>query len=243
MDPTRIKVAQNPDHLAELAADILLHQFQDNKDLNICCATGATPVRVYDKVAATIQKKKIPMGHIRCFHLDEYVGLPPQDPRSYAHYMRQHVVLPWGIEDKNAILWDGCASNPQVECQKYEALIQNHGGIDWMILGLGMNGHVAFNEPSSDPHSGCHVIRLAASTLQNNAPYLGGLSPEYGMTMGIGSILRARNILLLVSGGHKSAPLNRLLTGNIDTDFPASHLKQHPDMTIVADAAAMKGVI
>lgn len=176
------------------------------------------------------------------FNLDEYIGLPIEDPNSYHAFMDHHLFNHIDIPDEQTFLPNGLADNQQQACVDYDRKIQNHGGIDLQLLGIGSNGHIGFNEPGTPFDSTTHIIELAESTRKANARFFNSIDevPKQAITMGIGSILRSKEILLLVSGEKKSKALAQLLEKQVDTQFPASALHYHTNVTIVADKAALQ---
>lgn len=226
--------------LAETAADHLFSLITTRNRFNLGCATGTTPVSAYKALAKRVRGRAL--DHVFCFNLDEYVGMSKTDPRSFAAYIQAHVLDPLGISPTHARLWQGDAPDPVAECQAYEAAIRKQGGIDCQILGLGLNGHIAFNEPGTPEDSRSHVIQLTTSTLEQNAMYLaGGAPPTHALTIGIATIMAAREIVILVSGIKKTSALDRLCNGSISSAFPASFLRHHPRVTLIADQAAING--
>ncbi len=240
MTAIELWIAKSPTHLAQVAAELLLKQIQAKPQLNLSCATGATPVSVYAALADLARQNHQLFADVHCFHLDEYVGMSKSDPRSYAHYIQSHVLDPLGISESKSRLWRGDVADPHEECAAYERDIRDRGGIDFQILGLGLNGHIAFNEPGTPLESRCHMIALTASTLEHNAPHLGsGTIPTHAMTAGIATIMDARQIVMLVSGKKKAAALHQFFTGPISSKFPASFLRQHTAITVIADLSAI----
>lgn len=240
--PIELWICKTPEDLARHGAAFLRRQIQSRPRVNLSCATGATPVAAYSELAQWASQNPNSLHHVHWFHLDEYVGMSSRDPRSYAAYIQRHVLDPLLVPTENAHLWRGDAASPQDECTRYDTAIRDNGGIDCQILGLGMNGHIGFNEPDTPLDSRCHVVALTPCTLSHNAIHLeGGAMPTHAMTAGIATILEARRILMLVSGAKKAAAINRFFTAEISSEFPASFLRNHAHVTVMADAAAIAG--
>ncbi len=176
------------------------------------------------------------------FNLDEYVGLGPRDPASFAATMARQLVEPLGLDPGRVRLPDGRACDPDGEAQRYGAAVAAAGGIGLQLLGLGLNGHVGFNEPPSDPAAACRPVVLSDHTRRQNAGAFGGDSdavPRQAITLGLSEILSAHRVLLVVTGAEKAAILRRVLEEPPSAELPASWLQQHPALTVIADADAM----
>lgn len=175
-------------------------------------------------------------------NLDEYVGLPAADPRSFRAFMHQHLAQPLGLDPARLLLPDGAAADPQAEASRYGARVAALGGIGLQLLGLGLNGHVGFNEPPCGPDSRCRALDLSAATRAQNAEAFGGdpaAVPAEAITLGLAEILAAERILLVVTGARKAAILQRLLQEPPSQALPASWLQQHPAVSVIADRAAV----
>jgi glucosamine-6-phosphate deaminase len=175
------------------------------------------------------------------FNLDEYVGLDPADPRSFTAAMDRLLVRPLGLDPERVRLPQGDAADPAAAAQRYAAELERHGGIGVQLLGLGLNGHVAFNEPPSGPATRCRCVRLSRSTRRQNAPDFGGdpdAVPQRAITLGLAEILAAERILLVVTGAAKAEVLRRALREPPSPELPASWLQRHPALSLHTDAAA-----
>lgn len=177
---------------------------------------------------------------VRTFNLDEYLGLPREHPQSYYQFMKSHLYRRVNIRSENACIPDGMAPDPEAECRRYEEAIRQAGGIDLIVLGLGTNGHIGFNEPGTPWDSRTRRVVLAEATHKANARFFGTTDavPREALTMGISTILNARRILLLVSGAGKADIVRRLLEGPLTTEVPATALRTHPNVTVILDRAA-----
>ena len=210
-------------------------------------ATGRTMEPVYGAFVRhwhglPSQQQRLWRRRWRSFNLDEYVGLAPADPRSFTAFMDRHLARPLGLQPRQLRLPDGLAADPDGEARRYGRELAAAGGIGLQLLGLGLNGHVGFNEPPCPADAPCRCVALSASTRRQNAGGFGGdpqAVPERAITLGLAEILQARRILLLVTGAAKAPILRRLLEDAPSPQLPASWLHGHPDCTLVADAAAL----
>lgn len=203
-------------------------------------ATGGTPTKMYELLIEDHQAHHTSYKDVISFNLDEYAGLEQNHPNSYYSYMNQTLFRHLDIIKQHTFIPNGTAESLEKECARYNQLLLDNGPIDLQILGLGENGHIGFNEPGTFFESETHIVRLTESTRQANARFFGSMDevPTHAVTMGIKSIMNAKEILLLVSGENKKNALERLLDGPVSEDFPASILKRHPKVKIIADKSA-----
>jgi glucosamine-6-phosphate deaminase len=239
----RIIEVKNYQEMSGIAANYIIEKVQANPNLHLGLATGGTPVGIYSNLIEDHQKNGTSYSKVTTFNLDEYVGLTGENPNSYRYYMDDHLFNHLDIQKTNTYVPRGNAADIHKECVAYEELMENHGGVDLQILGIGSNGHIGFNEPGSAFNSKTHIVELAPSTRKANARFFNSLEevPTKAITMGISTIMKSKEILLLISGKSKSEALNKLLTGVVDESFPASVLKNHPCVTIIADEEAIAG--
>jgi glucosamine-6-phosphate deaminase len=212
-------------------------------------ATGRTMEPVYAALAerwralSAGERQALQRGWLS-FNLDEYVGLGPKDPRSFSSVMARQLVLPLGLDPSQVRLPDGHADDPHQEASRYGAELAAAGGVDLQLLGLGLNGHVGFNEPPCTAQAACRCEPLTLTTRQQNAADFGGdaaLVPAYAITLGLREIYAASSILLVVTGAAKAAVLQRLLHQPPSPELPASWLRGHRQFTLIADRAALTG--
>ncbi len=200
-------------------------------------ATGRTPMGAYARLA-----RDLPAGSgpgLRVFQLDEYVGVPPHDPRSLATRTRRSFVEPLGVDPRSVVWLDGLAEDLRTACRAYDDAVAAAGGLDLAVLGLGPNGHLGFNEPPSDPTSGTREVTLSEASLVSNAGYAPGLPvPRAALTAGLDVLLAARRVVLLVSGAGKREIVHRALEGPMTPDVPASFLQRHHEVLVVIDRDA-----
>lgn len=219
-----------------VAAGILAAVIRENPEAVLGFATGASPLPAYRALA----RLGLDMSGVRGFALDEYVGLPAGHPQSYTSVVAREITRCLGLDPAKVAVPDGAAADPEQAARDYEAAIARAGGIDVEILGLGHNGHLAFNEPGSALDSRTRVEALADRTRQANARHFPTPEevPRRCITQGLGTILDARRLLLIVSGADKAAVLCDALRGPVTPRCPASVLQLHPNVTVVADEAA-----
>ncbi|RNL54665.1 glucosamine-6-phosphate deaminase [Arthrobacter oryzae] len=233
-----MEIFVSPDAAAAgaVAAGILAAVIRRKPDAVLGVATGGSPLPVYRALAG----HEMDMSGVRAFALDEYVGLPAGHPQSYAAVVAHEITERLGLDPAKVAVPDGAAADPEQAAREYDAAIGAAGGIDVQILGIGHNGHLAFNEPGSDLDSRTRVEVLAARTRQANARYFSSPDdvPERCITQGLGTIMEARQLLLVVAGADKAAVLHEALNGPVTSQCPASVLQLHPHVTVVADAAA-----
>ncbi|KRE10521.1 glucosamine-6-phosphate deaminase [Priestia megaterium] len=235
---------KNYSEMSAKAADMLISKLHEKPNMNLGLATGGTPKGLYDHLIQDHKEHGTSYKHVTSFNLDEYVGMKPQDPNSYHYYMADALFNHIDIDVSNTHVPNGLADTPEEECRRYDEMIQNHGGIDLQILGIGQNGHIGFNEPGTSFNSPTHIVTLEESTRKANARYFNSLDevPTQAITMGIESIMKSKEILLLISGEAKAEAMYQLLNGEITENFPASILKKHHCVTIIADQEALAKV-
>ena len=234
-----IKV-ENYQELSKIASEIIINKVKQSDKLTLGLATGSTPEGLYRYLVEDHVLNQTNYQQIKTFNLDEYVGIPPENKNSYFYYMNHHLFNHINILPNNIHLPNGLTDDFERECRHYEDLIDQTGGIDLQILGVGLNGHIGFNEPNTSFESKTHVVKLDECTREANARFFQTLEevPTHAITMGISTILKSKEILLLVSGDKKKATLQRLLDCGISENFPASILKKHPHLTIITDNIA-----
>lgn len=250
------RVVDDYNALSREAATVLLSQVESRPGSALLLPTGTTPEGMYQEIVATCGTTHRCFRDATTFNLDEYVGIPPEHPGSYATYMRTRLFTHVDLDPSNAHVPDGMgaavrAERPGVdaetalwlECERYESLIKSAGGIDVTFLGLGRNGHIGFNEPGSPFDSRTRVVELHLSTREANAPFFPeGNVPDRAITVGIGTILESRSIVLLASGSAKAEAIARLASAPPSPDFPASALLTHLEVLAIVDRAAFAKV-
>ncbi len=234
MSHIRLIQVETYEEMSRLAADRISAQIQRKPDSVLGLATGSSPVGTYQLLVEGCAMGDLDFSKIRTVNLDEYCGLAPEDPRSYRYFMDYHLFNRVNIEKKNTFVPDGLAEDPEAEAAAYERRIESMGGVDLQLLGIGHNGHIGFNEPAEGFAPNTHVVELAKRTREANAKFFDRPEdmPRFALTMGIGSILRARKILLL-GGPDKAEIMDRAMHGPVSPDVPASVLQLHPDVTFL----------
>ncbi|NUT72398.1 glucosamine-6-phosphate deaminase [Pseudarthrobacter sp. C4D7] len=219
-----------------VAAGLIAAVIRSKPDAVLGVATGGSPLPVY----AALSSHGLEMSRVRAYALDEYVGLPTGHPESYGEVVRREVTERLGLDPVNVRVPAGSAADPHQAAADYDAAIRDAGGIDLQLLGIGHNGHIAFNEPGSALDSRTRVETLAARTREANARYFDSPAdvPTRCITQGLGTIMEARHLLLVASGRDKAEILAAALNGPVTADCPASVLQRHPHVTVVADQAA-----
>ena len=222
------------------AAKVLRRQIQRKPDSVLGLATGSTPIPVYEALVKMRERGELDFSRIVTFNLDEYVGLTPDHPCSYREFMRQHLFGKVNIKPENVHFPDGLAKDGPAHCAEYEAAIARAGGIDLQLLGIGRDGHIGFNEPSSSLASRTRIKTLTPQTVKDNAKCFGSPDkvPRHVITMGVGTIMDARHCLLLATGEAKADVVARMAEGPLTADVPASILQMHPACTLVVDEPA-----
>ena len=202
--------------------------------------TGRTPVEMYKELVMIYQNGFVDFKYVTTFNLDEYVGIGKSDRNSFYSYMQNNLFRYVNIDKKNIHIPNGMAKNLSLECKRYEDSIRRYGPIDLIILGIGHNGHIGFNEPSDEFVPETHIEQLTKRTRTANAKYFGSIDrvPHKAITMGLGTIMSSRKIILIASGRDKAETIKRALKGSITPQFPASVLRLHQDCTFLVDRDA-----
>lgn len=225
--------------LSSFAGDLLLEALHERPDIVLGLPTGRTPEGMYEHIVAECGREYRCFSRAQTFNLDEYVGIPPAHPGSYYTYMRHHLFDHVDIRESHIHIPDGSAANLERECRRYEEAIAEAGGLDLTFLGLGRNGHIGFNEPGTPFDSRTRVVDLTESTRRANAPeFQDGHVPTRAITIGIGTILEAKRIVLFASGREKAAIVSRFASEEPDESLPATALHRHRDVTVVVDRKA-----
>ncbi|MEY8535865.1 glucosamine-6-phosphate deaminase [Blautia pseudococcoides] len=232
------------DEMSKKAAHIIAAQIVLKPDCVLGLATGSTPVGTYKNLVEWYKSGDLDFSTLSSCNLDEYRGLSPENDQSYRYFMNTNLFDHVNIRKDHTFVPDGQEADSNKACQMYEQIIQDLGGIDLQLLGLGHNGHIGFNEPAEEFPKTTHCVDLTESTIQANKRFFEKESdvPRQAYTMGIGTIMSAKKILVVVSGEDKAEILNKIINGPVTPQVPASILQLHPDVTIVADNAALSHV-
>lgn len=238
-----MKVYKTKDYeqMSRKAASIIASQVILEPDCVLGLATGSTPVGTYKNLVDWYEKGGLDFSRVTSCNLDEYRGLSPENSQSYRYFMNQNLFDHVNIYKESTHVPDGLEADSSKACEDYDKIISDLGGVDLQLLGLGHNGHIGFNEPAEDFPKGTHCVDLTESTIQANKRFFEKEEdvPRQAYTMGIGTIMSAKKILVVVSGEDKAEILNQVINGPVTPKVPASILQLHPDVTIVADEAAL----
>ncbi|ARD57648.1 glucosamine-6-phosphate deaminase [Bacillus safensis] len=231
---------ESKDQLGKEAAAIIARTIAAKPDAVLGLATGGTPIETYKELIQLHQANQLSFKQTKTINLDEYAGLNPEHENSYMTYMKRHLFDHIDLPQDQYFLPNGKTAHLEKECLRYDQLIEDVGGIDLQLLGIGQNGHIGFNEPGTPFNSKTHVVQLDENTRQANARYFSSIDevPTHAITMGIASILSSKKILLLASGKSKAKVIQYLERAEIHPDFPASALKLHEDVTVMIDREA-----
>jgi len=227
--------------MSRKAANIIASQVVLKPDCVLGLATGSTPIGTYDRLAELVKAGDLSFARVRSVNLDEYKGLSPEHDQSYRYFMNHNLFDKVDIDKANTNVPSGLAADSEAECARYDALVRSLGGIDLQLLGLGRNGHIGFNEPDSVFTLGTHVVNLTESTIDANKRFFASADdvPRQALTMGIGTIMSARRVLVIASGEDKAEAVAKAFNGPVDPQVPASVLRLHRRCTLVADRAAL----
>ncbi len=236
----KVIVCNDYAEMSKKAADIVAEQMNAKPNFILGLATGSTPIGLYDNLVEKNKNGEIDFSNVTTFNLDEYYPLAPDNDQSYRYFMNTHLFDRINIDKSRTHVPNGLAENPDEEGKAYDRMIEEHGGIDLQILGIGQNGHIAFNEPDENLIAGTHLTGLTENTIEANSRFFESADdvPRKALTMGIGSIMKARKIILLANGKSKAAVMREMLNDNINTSVPATILKCHPDVVILCDKEA-----
>lgn len=236
----QIHVYDHAQQVGQAAATLLAAQLISKPNSVLGLATGSTPIPTYQALISLYKAGVVDFSSASSFNLDEYVGLPAGHPCSYHSFMREQLFDHVNMPADHIHIPDGNAADPQTECARYDQAITAAGGIDMQVLGIGRNGHIGFNEPDDHFTSATHVVNLTESTIKANTRFFKSESevPRQAISMGVGTIMSARKILLLALGEAKAQAVRDTVKGHITPRVPASVLQLHPNAIILLDEAA-----
>lgn len=233
--------AKDYQDMSRKAANIISAQVIMKPDCVLGLATGSTPVGTYEQLVDWYKKGDLDFSKVSSVNLDEYRGLKRTDPQSYYYFMHEHLFSHVNIREEATHVPDGTNPDADAACAEHERIIRELGGIDLQLLGLGNNGHIGFNEPCECFEKTTHCVDLTQSTIEANSRFFQSIEevPTQAYTMGIGTIMAAKKILVVVNGEGKADIVARAFWGPVTPEVPASILQMHPDVTVVADEAAL----
>lgn len=236
----KILVFEKEEHLDAYVGEYICQFIRNHFQPVIGFATGSTPLGVYRYFIDNYQAQKVSFRQVKAFNLDEYVGLTPSHPRSFASAMKNELFSHIDILPENINALDGSKEDMIQECQRYESLIDANP-IDIQILGIGMDGHIAYNEPGSPLDGACHVVDLHQESIESSLDY--GFDhiedvPTQGVTQGIGTIMKAKQLIMMAKGEKKADLVKRMIYGEVTPDFPSSIIQRHPNVIVCLDRSA-----
>jgi len=240
----RVIVVKTPEEMGREAAAIVAEGIRSKPHYVLGLATGSTPIPLYQELIRLHKEEGLDFSSVITFNLDEYVGLPPTHDQSYRYFMDAQLFNHVNIPKSNTHIPDGMTDDIEAHCLAYEAMIEDVGGIDCQILGIGSNGHIGFNEPGSSLASRTRVVELTEKTIQDNSRFFSSIDevPRRAITMGIGTILDAQKLVLLATGAKKAEAVAAALEGPVTAKVPASALQLHPDATFILTEDAASGL-
>lgn len=226
--------------MCKLASRIFAAQITLKPESVLGLATGSTPVGMYNELVEMYKEGRVDFSKVRTVNLDEYAGLDGSNDQSYRYFMNHNLFDHINIDKDNTNVPNGVAEDLQAECERYEQVVADMGGVDIQLLGIGNNGHIAFNEPCEEFPEKTHIVDLTQNTIEANARFFSSMDevPKKALTMGIGTIMKAKKIVLLANGAKKAQTIYDTVYGPITPKVPASVLRLHPDVTIFADEEA-----
>ncbi len=235
-----VLVYDNEEQIGIAAGNYMCGQVLAKPDSVLGLATGSTPLKPYGHMINLYKNGAVDFSKVKTFNLDEYCSLDINDPNSYHSFMYKNLFNHINIQKENINFLNGNAENLELECKEYEKRIKAAGGIDIQLLGIGSNGHIAFNEPASSFQRWSHVVALKDSTIKDNSRFFKSVEdvPTHAVTMGIGSIMQAKRILIIAIGKNKANAIKQLIDGNVTPQCPASVLQFHTDVTLMLDRDA-----
>lgn len=241
-----MKIIETKDYadMSRKAANIIAAQMITKPECVLGLATGSSPIGTYDNLVAMYENGDLDFSGVTTVNLDEYKGLTRDNDQSYYYFMHEHLFDRVNIDADRTNVPNGMEADAEKECKRYEEFIKSLGGVDLQLLGLGHNGHIGFNEPAPVFDKETHCVNLTESTIEANKRFFASADdvPRQAYTMGIGTIMRAKKILLVASGEDKAEIVAKAFFGDVTPEVPASILQMHPDVTIVADAAALSKI-
>lgn len=236
----KVVILKDAAEVAQYGAEIFVKQINKKKNSVLGLATGSTPVALYEELIAANKAGKVSFKDVSSFNLDEYMGIEGDHPQSYRYFMNENLFNHVDIDKANTQVPPGNAANPIEACEKYENDIAKMGGIDVQLLGIGRNAHIGFNEPSSSLASRTRVKTLTTATIDDNARFFAAdeHQPHLSITMGIGTILESKKVVLLATGEGKAEAIQATVEGPVSASCPASALQLHRDAVLIIDEAA-----
>ena len=234
-----IEIFKDYEILSAATADMIIKLVQEKPAAVLCLATGDTPKLTYKLLAEKAKTDKVDFKNCIFIGLDEWVGISPANPGSCHWFLHHYLFEPMSISTSQIILFDAMAKNPDEECEKMNKAIEQIGGIDLMLVGIGMNGHIGFNEPGASRENYAHVAKLAPTTLSIGKKYFNGsMDTDKGMTLGLKHFMDAKKVIMMANGEKKSAIIEETLKAEINTDVPSTLMRKHGNAVLLLDQQA-----
>lgn len=236
----QVFIKKDYEGMSEKAAQIIAREMQKKPNFVLGLATGSTPLGLYKELMRMYKEKGLDFSKVTTFNLDEYYGLAPDHPQSYHYFMKGNLFKHINIKEENTHVPDGLVKDAETYCKEYEKMIVETGGIDLQVLGIGGDGHIAFNEPGSSLGSRTRIKTLTEQTIKANSRFFKNVEevPKYALTMGVGTIMEARICLFLASGHQKAEVVTKALEGPVTAEVTASILQMHPQTIVILDEEA-----
>jgi len=238
--PIEVSIKKGYDEISKRAAKIIADAIRNKPNLVLGLATGSTPIGCYRELVRMHKEEGLDFSRVVTFNLDEYIGLSPTHPQSYRYFMDQKLFNYVNIKRENTHVPNGLSDDFQKTCEEFEEAIKKSEGIDLQLLGIGTTGHIAFNEPGSPFDSRTRVVNVSEQTIKDNVRFFKSIDevPRQVISMGTGTIMEAREIILLASGAGKADAVAKSVNGPVTEEVPASILQTHPNCTFIIDEAA-----
>lgn len=238
----KVIITKNYEELSKVAAKEMAEVIKNNPSAILGLATGGSPIGMYKELIRMNKDGEIDFSTVTTVNLDEYVGLSGDHPQSYRYFMNDNLFNHINIDKKNTYVPNGLAKDVEEECKNYDSKIAQLGGTDVQLLGIGNNGHIAFNEPDEALVSGTHLTNLTEDTIRANARFFDSIDevPKTALTMGLGGIMKSKKIIVIASGESKAEAVKAMVNGKISTNMPASMLQMHRDVVVIVDEEAAK---
>lgn len=234
-----ISIFKSAEEIGAAVARIFIDEVKNNPSCVLGLATGATPIPTYESIKKLHKEENVSFKDVKTYNLDEYCDLPKSDKNSYYTFMHEQLFNGLDILEENVHFLDGNAADCETECKKYDAQINEAGGIDIQLLGIGNNAHIGFNEPADTFTDGSFKVKLTESTINANKIYFDeNAMPRFALTMGVKQIMNAKKIILIATGEKKAEAIKNMVKGPVTPQVPASVLQEHNDVLIFLDEAA-----
>lgn len=238
----KVIIVENYEEASQEAAKIFINQVKEKPKSILGLATGSTPVRMYELLREDHEKNHTSYKDVKSYNLDEYFGLDASHPQSYHYFMYKNLFDHININPENIHIPNGMTDDVDAECERYDELIKEAGGVDIQVLGIGNNAHIGFNEPTINFEKGTHLVQLEDSTIEANSRFFDNIEdvPKKAITMGVGSIFKSRKIMLIATGENKAEAIYNTVYGKVVPEVPASILQFHSDIVLILDKEAAK---